>query len=219
MIHLAIQLAWHYNQLLGNSRPTAQLVSANGDLFSFWRCLSRATGDMFTFSTVTWSESFTIFTLILTSYFPHRWKDLTSYKLHILRTYCQFSGHVWLANDQAFGQHAAVTKLVDWSTMNIQLYNFYGAEASVHSGSGGSLSKLPEPSGADSSQVICWSWNRERCSAQFASCQFANHHSVCAGSHCASECSPRFDKTSSYDHKVRSASPPSTPSSTLKSRR
>ena len=219
MIHLAIQLPWPYNQLLGHSRPTAQLVSANSDLFSFWSCLSRATGDNFTFSMVTWSEAFTIFMLILTSYFPHRWKDLTSYKLLILRTYCQLSGHVWLANDQAFCQHAAVTKLVDWSTMNIHLYNFHAAGASVHSGSGGSLSKLPEPSGADSSQVICWSWNRGRCSAQFASCQFTNHCSVCAGSHCTSECSPCFEKTSSYNRKGRSASPPSAPLSALKSRR
>ena len=76
---------------------------------------------------VTWSEAFTIFTLILTSHFPHRWKDLTSYKLLILRTYCQFSSRVWLAYDQAFHQHAAATKLVDWSTMNIQLYNFHAA--------------------------------------------------------------------------------------------
>jgi len=61
----------------------------------------------------------------------------------------------WLAYDQAFRQHTAVTKLVDWSTMNIQLYNFHAVGASVHSGSGGSLNELPEPSGADSSQVIC----------------------------------------------------------------
>ena len=51
---------------------------------------------------VTWSEAFTIFTLILTSYFPHHWKDLTSYKLLILRTYHQFSGRVWLAYNPAF---------------------------------------------------------------------------------------------------------------------
>ena len=168
---------------------------------------------------VTWSEAFTIFTLILTSYFPHRWKDLTSYKLLILRTYRQFSGRVWLAYDQAFRQHAAATKLVDWSTMNVQLYNFHAAGASVHSGSGGSLSELPEPSGADSSQVICRSWNRGRCSAQFASCRFAHRCSTCAGSHRASECSRRFDKTSSHDRKRRSASPPSVPSSTSKTRR
>ena len=168
---------------------------------------------------VTWSEAFTIFTLILTSYFPHRWKDLTSYKLLILRTYRQFSGRVWLAYDQAFRQHAAATKLVDWSTMNVQLYNFHAAGASVRSGSGGFLSELPEPSGADSSQVICRSWNRGRCSAQFASCRFAHRCSTCAGSHRASECSRRFDKTSSFDRKRSSASPPSVPSSTSKTRR
>ena len=168
---------------------------------------------------VTWSEAFTIFMLILTSYFPHRWKDLTSYKLLILRTYRQFSGRVWLAYDQAFRQHAAATKLVDWSTMNVQLYNFHAAGASVRSGSGGSLSELPEPSGADSSQVICRSWNRGRCSAQFASCRFAHRCSTCAGSHRASECSRRFDKTSSFDRKRSSASPPSVPSSTSKTRR
>ena len=105
--------------------------------------------------------------------------------------YRQFSGRVWLAYDQAFRQHAAATKLVDWSTTNIQLYNFHDAGASVHSGSGGFLSELPEPSGADSSQVICRSWNRGRCSAQFASCRFAYRCSTCAGSHRASECSRR----------------------------
>ena len=168
---------------------------------------------------VTWSEAFTIFTLILTSYFPHRWKDLTSYKLLILRTYRQFSGRVWLAYDQAFRQHAAATKLVDWSTMNVQLHNFHAAGASVHSGSGCSLSELPETSVADSSQVICWSWNRGHCSAQFASCRFAHCCSTCAGFHRASECSHRFDKTSSHNRKRRSASPPSMPSSTSKTRR
>ena len=168
---------------------------------------------------VTWSEAFTIFTLILTSYFLHRWKDLTSYKLLILRTYRQFSGRVWLAYDQAFRQHAAATKLMDWSTMNVQLYNFHAAGASVCSGSGGSLSELPEPSGADSSQVICGSWNRGRCSAQFASCRFAHRCSTCVGSHSASECSRRFDKTFSHDRKCSSASPPSVPSSTSKTRR
>ena len=168
---------------------------------------------------MTWSEAFTIFTLILTSYFPHRWKDLTSYKVLILRTYHQFSGRVWLAYDQVFRQHTAATRLVDWSTMNVQLYNLHPAGTSVHSGSGGSLSKLPQPSGADSSQVICRSWNRSHCSAQFASCRFAHRCSTCAGSHRASECSCCFDKKSSHDRKCRSASPTSVPSSASKTRR
>ena len=39
-----------------------------------------------------WTEAFTIFSLILTSSFPKRWKDLTLYKLLILRIHHQFSG-------------------------------------------------------------------------------------------------------------------------------
>ena len=167
---------------------------------------------------MTWSEAFTIFTLILMSYFPYRWKDLTSYKLLILRTYRQFSGRVWLAYDQAFCQHAAATKFVDWSTMNVQLYNFHAAGTSVHSGSGGPLSELPESSGADSSQVICRSLNRGCSLAQFASCRFAHRCSTCAGSHHALECSCRFNKTSSHDRKRRSASPPAVTSSASKTR-
>ena len=70
-----------------------------------------------------WCEAFAIFTLILTSSFPHRWKDLTCYKLLILRTYRQFSGRVWLAYDRAFREHTAAAGITDWSSMNVQLYN------------------------------------------------------------------------------------------------
>ena len=104
--------------------------------------------------------------------------------------------------------------LVDHERSALQFSRCWGLCAS-----GGSLNELPEPSGADSSQVICRSWNRGRCSAQFASCRFAHRCSTCAGSHRASECSRRFDKTSSHDRKRGSASPPSVPSSTLKTRR
>ena len=76
----------------------------------------------------------------------------------------------WLGYDQVFRQQAAATKLIDWSTMKIQPYNFHADGAFVHSASGGSLSELPEPSGAGSSQVICQLWKRGRCLEQFASC-------------------------------------------------
>ena len=56
---------------------------------------------------VTWNKAFTIFTLILTLYFPQCWRDLTLYKLLINRTYRQFTGRVWLAYDQAFCKHAS----------------------------------------------------------------------------------------------------------------
>ena len=57
-----------------------------------------------------WMEAFSIFYLILCSSFPDRWRDLTSYKLLILRTYPQFSGFCWLDYDQAFREHPAQKK-------------------------------------------------------------------------------------------------------------
>ena len=126
-----------------------------------------------------WCEAFVIFTLIFTSYFPHRWKDLTCYKLLILRTYRQFSGRVWLAYDKAFREHAAAAGIVDWSSMNVQLYNLCAAGASVCGGLDSPFNEFPEPSGAASSQVICRSWNRGRCSAQSAFCRFAHRCSSC----------------------------------------
>ena len=99
------------------------------------------------------------------SYFPNRWLDITQYKLLILRTYRQFSGRVWLTYEQAFREHAAATKLIDWSSMNVQLYNFHSAGASVCSLLGESSSESAEQRGSSSSQVVCKSWN--------ASCRFA----------------------------------------------
>ena len=56
-----------------------------------------------------WLEAFSVNCLVLTSHFPHCWKDLLLYQLLILRTYGQFTGWVWLAYDQASWKHAAVT--------------------------------------------------------------------------------------------------------------
>lgn len=50
----------------------------------------------------TWMEAFTVFSLVLTSFFPHRWKDLTLYKLLILRIYRQFSGRFGLLTTKLF---------------------------------------------------------------------------------------------------------------------
>ncbi|KAK2547342.1 hypothetical protein P5673_032746 [Acropora cervicornis] len=66
-----------------------------------------------------WMEAFAIFSLILASHFPNCWKDLMQYQLLILRTYRHFSGRVWLEYDQAFREHAAASRLTDWSSMNV----------------------------------------------------------------------------------------------------
>ena len=160
-----------------------------------------------------WCEAFANFTLIVTSSFPHRWKDLTSYKLLILRTHRHFSGRVWLAYDQAFRQHVAATGLTDWSSMNVELFNFHAAGASIRPGPTGTGVESPEATGAPSSHVVCRSWNRGRCSSLYAHCRFAHRCNLCAGSHRAQECTHRSETSTRSDRKRRSPSPPSSASS------
>ena len=160
-----------------------------------------------------WMEAFSIFSLILVSYFPTRWKDLTQYKLLILRTYRHFSGRVWLAYDQAFREHAAATRLTDWSAMNVQLFNFHAAGASVRSSPSSTSTESSEPPGSSSSVIICKSWNKGRCTAPFASCRYAHRCSVCSGEHRANSCVKQSAKERSDDAKRRSRSPSASGSS------
>lgn len=62
----------------------------------------------------------------------------------------------------------------DWSTTNVQLFNFHVAGASVHSGHELSY-ELTEPHGALSSLIICKSWNRGHCVASSLPCCFAHN--------------------------------------------
>ena len=160
-----------------------------------------------------WMEAFAIFSLILVSSFPNRWKDLTQYKLLILRTYRHFSGRVWLAYDQAFREHAAATRLTDWSAMNVQLFNFHAAGSSVRSSPSSTSTESPEPPGSSSSVILCKSWNKGRCTAPFASCRYAHRCSVCSGEHRANSCLKQSAKESSEDAKRRSRSPSASGSS------
>ena len=110
----------------------------------------------------TWSEAFAIFSLILVTHFPHRWKDSMQYQLLILRTHQHFTGQVWLTYDQAFREHAAATRLTNWSCMNVQLFNFHAAGSSVRSSTSSHPPKW-EPTGSSGSLVVCISWNRGHC--------------------------------------------------------
>ena len=55
-----------------------------------------------------WVEASTILSLVLTSFFPHRWKDSTLCKLLIMHTHRHFNGSIWLSYDQAFCEHAQI---------------------------------------------------------------------------------------------------------------
>ena len=154
-----------------------------------------------------WMEAFAIFSLILVSHFPNRWKDLMQYQLLILKTYRHFSGRVWLAYDQAFREHAAASRLTDWSSMNVQLFNFHSAASSAHGTSLVSSNDSPEPPGSSSSAIHCKSWNKGRCTAPFAFCRYSHRCSVCSGVHRAISCPNQSAKERSDGSKRRSCSP------------
>ena len=74
---------------------------------------------------LSWMQAFTVYTLVVTAYYPARVADLLKYQLLIMRTAQQFSGSAWLSYDRAFRRQAAVYKLTDWSHLNPKLFHFY----------------------------------------------------------------------------------------------
>ena len=93
---------------------------------------------------LSWVEAFTLFTTVLTYFFPRHWRDLTEYVLVILRTYRQFAGRVWLSYHQPFRGHAATTNLTDWSSLNVQLFNFHAVETSARQAPGQGIHESSE---------------------------------------------------------------------------
>ena len=61
-----------------------------------------------------WLQVFAIYMLIL-----------IRYQLLILRTQSQFGGLAWYHYDEAFRRDAAARRVVDWSAMYVELYNFH----------------------------------------------------------------------------------------------
>ena len=151
-------------------------------------------------------------------FFPHCWKDLTLYKLLILRIHCQFSGRVWLAYDKAFREHAAATRLADWSTMNVQLFTFHAGGASPRSSNLGMSPDSSEPVGSSFSRIPCMSWNKGRCTAPYTICCYYHRCSMCGGAHRSVSCSSRPDRKQESFVRRRSRSPAAGSSSGQKAR-
>ena len=166
----------------------------------------------------TWTETFTVFSLVLTSFYPHRWKDLTLYRLLILWIYRQFSGRVWHACNKAFREHAAATRLVDWSTMNTQLFTFHAGGASPHSPSLSSTPDSSEPVGSSSSRIPCMSWNKGKCTAPYTICCYYHRCSTCGSAQRSVACSSRPDCKQESSVRRRSRSLASSSSSGQKAR-
>lgn len=155
----------------------------------------------------TWFEAFSIFSLILGTYFPSRKDDLLKYKLLILRTFRQFSGSAWLNYDREFRELAAAERCTTWATMNVQLYNFHTAGAHVRPrlAASSSSSSSKEPQGNVTAKVFCHSWNAGLCKAPNASCRFRHVCSLCEGDHRKSACSDHF--RGKRNERARSADP------------
>jgi len=142
---------------------------------------------------ISWSEAFSIYALILCTYFPHRWIDLCKYKLLILRTYRQFGGLGWLSYDKEFREQAAAERLTDWSAMNVQVYNFNTAGAQVRPRLF-TPSPDAEATSHTSESVLCISWNAGRCVAK------SPKSPKCDGDHRGRDCT-----RSSYGYNRRRA--------------
>ena len=109
--------------------------------------------------------------------------------------------------DRSFCEHAAATRLTDWSLMNAELFNFHTAGLSVRSSSLAQSHKSLEPPGSLLVIVVCKSWNRGHCTALFASCCHAHQCNLCLGTHHASSCLTQPAKGSCDDSKHHEHSP------------
>ena len=145
---------------------------------------------------VSWVEAFSIYTLIVCTSIPRRWRDLTTYKLLILRTYRQFQSTAWLTYDKAFRQHAAALNLTDWSELNV-FYTAGSAAKPSHSIPQPRVDRVSEGQGNSAAFVVCASWNRGRCVAPTALCRFRHACSNCSADHRGINC-PTSGKAPSY---------------------
>ena len=134
---------------------------------------------------LTWTEAFTIFQMATCAAYPHRWSDLTKYKLLIIQTARQFSGTAWLEYDLAFRKDAAASGLSVWSKMNLDLYNFH-LRSPATSSPQQQLSSLPgssqSPAGSRDISVRT-PWNDGKCLWAFGRCRFRHMCSNCEGEH------------------------------------
>ena len=157
-------------------------------------------------------EALSTFMLVLSSYFPHRWKDLCQYQLLILQTNRQFASRVWHSYvdrlafiRSTFRQHATATI---WSTGPALMISFSTSTRRVLRSALRTTCHLAPRRLAILAQ----------CSAPGAACRFAHRCSRCLGVHRASSC-PGLSSDKSQAHSKRWESSPESVRSRSKSRR
>ena len=140
---------------------------------------------------LTWTEAFTIYQMVLCAAHPHRWPDLTKYKLLIIQTARHSPDRAWLEYDLAFRRDAAATGATDWGKMNLDLYNFHlrsPARSPDKPVVGPSATATSTSRGYNSSTPYCTSWNNGLCRWPFGECRFRHSCSSCDGAHAKVSC-------------------------------
>ena len=137
---------------------------------------------------LTWTEAFTIYQMVLCAAHPHRWPDLTKYKLLIIQTARHSPDRAWLEYDGR--RDAAATGATDWGKMNLDLYNFHlrsPARSPDKLVVGPSSTSTSTSRGYSSSTPYCTSWNNGLCRWAFGECRFSHVCSSC-GAHAKVSC-------------------------------
>ena len=144
---------------------------------------------------LTWTKTFTIFQVVLCAAHPHRWPDLSKYKLLIIQTACHFSSSAWLEYDLAFRKDAAASGLSYSSKMNLDLYNFHLRSPTLASPPlprlSFSMASTPFPTASHDTSLVppfCHSWNDGQCRWPFGRCKYRHHCSNCEGEHTQINC-------------------------------
>ena len=135
---------------------------------------------------LTWTEAFTIFQMVMCATHPHRWPDLTKYKLLIIQTARQSTSRAWMEYDLAFRKDAAATGASDWSKMNLDLYNYHLRSPAPIANPQSSTSPpvtVSASRGYNSQPPYCISWNNGQCRWPFGECRYRHICSSCNSDH------------------------------------
>ena len=130
---------------------------------------------------------------------------MTQYKLLILKTSRQFPGKDWLYYDIAFHKDAAASGLVDWSHMNLDLYNFHTCTTLLQTSPFSDVLSSSSRMLASSSN-ICWSWKDGTCRWPFGQCRYHHCCEKCEGEQPCVSCP--FQASQSNSQHSRSATLP-----------
>ena len=127
---------------------------------------------------LTWTEAFTIYQMVMCATHPHRWPDLTKYKLLIIQTARHSPNRAWLEYDLAFRRDAA--------KMNLDLYNFHLRSPSRPPNQqlvSSSSTTMSVSRGSSSPTPYYTLWNNGLCRWPFGECRFHHVCSSCDGDH------------------------------------